>query len=153
MKPTGRRFSVQSRKVPARFARQNPDSAGTSTNARPPRGLKRRTGGSAEATAMGAEAVEHSRQAPADNEPQLIRAAQAGDRSAFAVLVEAYWERLYRWLFHLTHHRHQAEDLAQEAFLKAFAHLARFRPDTNFRAWLFRIAHNSFANSRRAGRR
>jgi RNA polymerase sigma-70 factor (ECF subfamily) len=109
-----------------------------------------------EARVMGAEAVEQSRQAPrppVENETQLIRAAQAGDRSAFAVLVEAYWERLYRWLFHLTHHRHQAEDLAQEAFLKAFAHLARFRPDTNFRAWLFRIAHNSFANSRRASQR
>ena len=102
---------------------------------------------------MSAEAVEHTRQGPrppAENEGQLLRAAQAGDRPAFAVLVETYWGRLYRWLYHLTHDRHQAEDLAQEAFLKAFANLARFRPDTNFRAWLFRIAHNSFANSRRA---
>src|SRR3984957_9523775 len=105
---------------------------------------------------MGAEAVESTRQVPkpsAEEEGQLIRAAQAGDGPAFAVLVEAYWGRLYRWLYHLTHDRHQAEDLAQEAFLKAFAHLDRFRAGTNFRAWLFRIAHNSFANQHRAAAR
>jgi RNA polymerase sigma-70 factor (ECF subfamily) len=87
------------------------------------------------------------------DEDQLLRSAQAGDRQAFAVLVERYWERLYRWLFHLSHDQHTAEDLAQEAFLKAFAHLHRFQPGTNFRAWLFRIAHNSFANHLRAARR
>src|ERR1700722_13611463 len=101
---------------------------------------------------MGAEAVESTRQVPkpsAEEEGRLIRAAQAGDRPSFAVLVEAYWGRLYRWLYHLTHDRHQAEDLAQEAFLKAFANLHRFRAGTNFRAWLFRIGHNAFANLHR----
>ena len=83
----------------------------------------------------------------------LVRAAQKGDRPAFAALVERYWEPLYRWLFHLTHHRQTAEDLAQEAFLKAFAALDSFQAGTNFRAWLFRIAHNSFANQRRAAAR
>src|SRR5207244_583966 len=78
---------------------------------------------------------------------------QAGDRPAFAALVERYWERLYRWLYHLTHDRHAAEDLAQETFLKAFAHLERFQAGTNFRAWLFRIAHNTFANQCRVARR
>jgi RNA polymerase sigma-70 factor (ECF subfamily) len=92
-------------------------------------------------------------QQPHGDEPDLVRAAQAGDRAAFAALVERYWERLYRWLYHLTHDRHAAEDLAQEAFLKAFAHLARFQAETNFRAWLFRIAHNAFANHYRAGAR
>ncbi len=75
--------------------------------------------------------------------------AQQGDRQAFALLVEQYWQRLYRWLYHLTHDRHQAEDLAQEAFLKALAGLGTFRPDGNFQAWLFRIAHNVFVNQRR----
>src|SRR5438445_10085027 len=86
-------------------------------------------------------------------EPGLVRAAVAGDREAFAALVERYWDRLYRWLYHLTHDRHAAEDLAQESFLKAFAALRRFQPDTNFRAWLFRIAHNAFANHCRASSR
>src|SRR5262249_3486593 len=63
------------------------------------------------------------------------------------------WDRLYRWLYHLTHDRHAAEDLAQDVFLKALAHLDSFRPGTNFRAWLFRIAHNAFVNHTRAAAR
>lgn len=80
------------------------------------------------------------------DEHLVLRDAQKGDRQAFAALVERYWDRLYRWLYHLTHDRHAAEDLTQEAFCKALAHLDRFQAGTNFRAWLFRIAHNSFLN-------
>ena len=83
-------------------------------------------------------------------EERLIRAAQKGDRPAFAALVESYWDRLYRWLVRLTRDRHTAEGLAQETFLKAFSGLAGFRAGTNFTAWLFRIAHNNFANQRHA---
>jgi RNA polymerase sigma-70 factor (ECF subfamily) len=83
---------------------------------------------------------------PLDEEQLLIHSAQQGDRQAFAVLVERYWNRLYRWLYHLTHHRHAAEDLRQEALLKALAHLKQFRVGTNFQAWLFRIAYNAFVN-------
>src|SRR5262249_21814325 len=86
---------------------------------------------------------------PSVEEHQLVRAAQRGDRQASAALVERYWDRLHRWLVHLTHDRHAAEDLTQETFLKALGHLQSFRPGTNFRAWLFRIAHNSFLNQRR----
>ncbi len=86
---------------------------------------------------------------PQAEEHEVIRAAQHGDRAACAALVESYWDRLFRWLFHLTHDRHAAEDLTQETFLKALAHLTSFKPGTNFRAWLFRIAHNSFLNQRR----
>ena len=113
-----------------------------------------------------------------DEEHILILSAQKGDRQAFAVLVERYWDRLYRWLYHLTHHRHSAEDLAQEAMLKAFAHLSQFQfrrdkpgntlgsahrnpptgkpgdspssPSGNFQAWLFRIAYNSFVTQWRS---
>ncbi len=86
-------------------------------------------------------------------EHRLVRSAQRGDRPAFARLVDDYYERLYRWLYHLTHDRHAAEDLTQETFLKAFAGLAKFRPGSNFRAWLFRIGHNNFINQRRGARR
>src|SRR5579885_114791 len=86
-------------------------------------------------------------------EHRLIRAAQAGDRTAFAALVERYWDRLYRWLYRLTQDRHTAEDLAQESFLKALAGLSKFRAGTNFNAWLFRIAHNTFANYHRSAAR
>jgi RNA polymerase sigma-70 factor (ECF subfamily) len=86
-----------------------------------------------------------------EQEPALLHAACQGDRNAFAVLVERYWDRLYRWLIHLAHDRHTAEDLTQEAFLKAFAGLKLFREGSNFRAWLFRIAHNCFVNIQRRG--
>jgi len=98
---------------------------------------------------MGADAKQHD---PSD-ETRLVRAAQEGNRLAFTSLVEAYWGRLYRWLYQLARDRHLAEDLTQETFLKAFANLERFRAGTNFRAWLFRIAHNSFANQHRAASR
>jgi RNA polymerase sigma-70 factor (ECF subfamily) len=87
------------------------------------------------------------------DETELIRKAQAGAREAFAGLVESYWVRLYRWLYHLTHDRHTAEDVAQDTFLKAFARLDSFRPGTRFQAWLFRIAHNTFLNQQRRSKR
>jgi RNA polymerase sigma-70 factor (ECF subfamily) len=95
---------------------------------------------------------------PNDAEPLLseehllIRGAQQGDRQAFARLVERHWDGLFRWLLHLAHDRHTAEDLAQDTFLKALNGLHTFRPGSNFRAWLFRIAHNTFANHRRSSR-
>jgi RNA polymerase sigma-70 factor (ECF subfamily) len=97
---------------------------------------------------------------PTDPDPLLpgeesdwIAAAQGGDRQAFGRLVNYYWDRLYRWLYHLTRDRHKAEDLVQETFLKALGALGSFRPGSNFRAWLFRIGHNNFVNLKRAERR
>jgi RNA polymerase sigma-70 factor (ECF subfamily) len=86
---------------------------------------------------------------PVIEERELVKKSQKGDRQAFAVLIERYWDRLYRWLFHLSHNQHTAEDLVQETFLKAFARLASFRAGTNFRAWLYRIAFNGFLNHQR----
>ncbi len=87
------------------------------------------------------------------DEPELVARAQQGSREAFALLVDHYWDRLYRWLYHLAHDRHTAEDVAQDAFLKAFAHLDSFRAGTSFQAWLFRIGHNTLLNQQRATRR
>lgn len=88
-----------------------------------------------------------------DEEQSLIRNAQKGDRQAFAVLVERYWDRLFRWMYNLTHNRHSAEDLCQEAFMKALAGLDSFHDGSNFRAWLFRIAYNAFINQTRKASR
>ncbi len=90
---------------------------------------------------------------PDPEETEWIQAAQAGDRSAFRYLAERYWDRLYRWLYHLTRDRHAAEDLTQETFLKALAAVDSFRAGSNFRAWLFRIGHNNFVNQKRSLRR
>ncbi len=101
---------------------------------------------------MRVAAFENSQESLAEEHRRIV-AAQHGDRAAFAELVERYWDRLYRWLYHLTHDRHAAEDLAQETFLKAFAGLKKFQAGTNFGAWLFRIAHNNFANQCRSAAR
>ena len=90
---------------------------------------------------------------PPGEEAEWIRAAQAGDRAASGRLVERYWDRLYRWLYHLTRDRHTAEDLTQETLAKALAALGSFRPGSNFKAWIFRIGHNNFVNQKRADRR
>ena len=101
---------------------------------------------------MRVAAFEHSQEALAEEHRRIV-AAQRGDRPSFAQLVESYWDRIYRWLYHLTHDRHTAEDLAQETFLKAFVGLKKFQAGTNFGAWLFRIAHNNYANQCRTAAR
>jgi len=82
-------------------------------------------------------------------EESWIHKAQRGNREAFAVVVDAYWSRVYRWLYGMTRDSHRAEDLTQEAFLKCWVSLPSYRPGTNFRAWLFRIASNCFLDTRR----
>src|SRR5262245_16603897 len=79
-------------------------------------------------------------------ETALVERAQAGDRQAFSVLIDRHWPKLQRWLCHLTHNQHGAEDLAQETFLKAYTKLDTFKAGSNFRAWLYRIAYNNFVN-------
>lgn len=76
------------------------------------------------------------------DERDWVRQARDGDRAAFTELVKCYWERIRRWLFGLTHHAQLAEDLAQEAFLKAWVGLSSLEREEHFRAWLFRIARN-----------
>jgi RNA polymerase sigma-70 factor (ECF subfamily) len=83
------------------------------------------------------------------DESWLIQRVQQGERDLFARLVDHYWDRLYRWLCHLLHDQHAAEDLTQEAFLRALANLASYQAGTSFQAWLFRIAHNAFQNQNR----
>lgn len=78
-------------------------------------------------------------------EPNLERLVQ-GDRDAFAQLVMFYNEALYRWIARLTGNSHAAEDLVQDTFVRAYQAITRLRPDTNLKAWLFRIAHNAYAN-------
>jgi RNA polymerase sigma-70 factor (ECF subfamily) len=83
-------------------------------------------------------------------EEQLwLRQAQAGDRQAFAALVQCYWSRIYRWLHCLTRSSHLAEDLTQDVFLRAWVALPTLREGLRFRPWLFRIARNCFLDTRK----
>jgi RNA polymerase sigma-70 factor (ECF subfamily) len=83
----------------------------------------------------------------------LVDRARAGDRAAFGQLVERFRPRIYALGLHLTGSRSEADDIAQEAFLRAFHQLAAFEGRSQFFTWLYRIAVNRALNGRRDGAR
>jgi RNA polymerase sigma-70 factor, ECF subfamily len=78
----------------------------------------------------------------ASDDLALVHASKSGDLAAFEKLVKRYDRKLFRIAQQLTHNREDAEDVVQEAFLKAFLHLGQFREDAQFSTWLIRIATN-----------
>jgi RNA polymerase sigma-70 factor, ECF subfamily len=72
----------------------------------------------------------------------LVGEAKAGNYDAFEELVNRYEKKIYRLGLNITGNPEDAEDLLQEAFLKAFEHLSQFREDSRFYTWLVRIAIN-----------
>ena len=76
------------------------------------------------------------------SESALVTAAKAGDYDAFEQLVNRYEHKIYRLGLNITGNPEDAEDVLQEAFLKAFENLPRFREDSRFYTWLVRIAVN-----------
>jgi RNA polymerase sigma-70 factor (ECF subfamily) len=76
------------------------------------------------------------------SEMELIREAQAGSRAAFDALVRQYEHQVLRLALHLTGSEHDAEDIYQEAFLKAFRYIGNFRFECSFYTWIYRIVTN-----------
>jgi RNA polymerase sigma-70 factor, ECF subfamily len=76
-----------------------------------------------------------------------------GDRAAFRTLVERYQGPLTNFLHHLTSDHGQAEELAQDVFLRVYRAAPRYRPDARFTTWLYRIATNLALNALRTRRR
>jgi RNA polymerase sigma-70 factor (ECF subfamily) len=76
------------------------------------------------------------------DETTVIRAAQAGDREAFEELVHRYDQDVLRLALQITRRPEDARDLYQEAFLKVYRNLARFRFECNFYTWLYRVVTN-----------
>src|SRR5215467_7399767 len=79
---------------------------------------------------------------PAGDELRLVHAAKAGDISAFEELVRRYDRNVFRIALHITQNREDAEDVVQDAFLKAYQNLANFQEQSKFYTWLVRIAVN-----------
>jgi RNA polymerase sigma-70 factor (ECF subfamily) len=83
-----------------------------------------------------------ARSAVAVDDASLIRAAQQGDQNAFEQLVRAHDEGVLRLAFSLLRSAEDARDVYQEAFLRVYRNLHRFRFDSSFETWLYRIVTN-----------
>ncbi|MFZ6674129.1 RNA polymerase sigma factor RpoE [Undibacterium sp. Rencai35W] len=76
----------------------------------------------------------------------LVERVQRGDKKAFELLVSKYQRKLMRLVSRLVHDQAEAEDVVQEAFIKAYRALANFRGDSAFYTWLYRIGVNTAKN-------
>jgi len=79
---------------------------------------------------------------PVSDELTLVQAAKSGDVGAFEELVRRYDRNVFRIAQHITQNREDAEDVVQDAFLKAYSNLAQFQGQSKFYTWLVRIAVN-----------
>lgn len=76
----------------------------------------------------------------------LVRASQDGSLAAFDELIRRYQQRVYATVYHMTSNHEDADDLTQESFIKAFKALKRFKGDSSFYTWVYRIAVNRTIN-------
>lgn len=83
----------------------------------------------------------------------LARAAAAGDRQAFAVLIERHYDRIYRLAWRWTGSRAEAEDVAQDVTVKLATAIREFRGEAAFSTWVYRIAFTTATDRLRARQR
>jgi RNA polymerase sigma factor RpoE len=88
-----------------------------------------------------------------DSDQQLVQRVQAGEKAAFDLLVRKYQHRVLKLVSRFVSDAAEAEDVAQEAFIKAYRALASFRGDSAFYTWLYRIAINTAKNALVSNRR
>jgi RNA polymerase sigma-70 factor (ECF subfamily) len=100
-----------------------------------------------------APAVTPSAEAAGDQDPALVERARAGDIGAFEVLVRRYQGWVFTLAVRMLGDRAEAEDMAQEIFLKAYRGLKRFRGASRFSTWLYAIASHHCLNQLEARRR
>jgi RNA polymerase sigma factor (sigma-70 family) len=84
--------------------------------------------------------------AVANAETALVERSRAGDLNAYDELIRRYQERIYGTIYHMTSNHEDANDLAQETFIKAFQALKSFKGGSSFYTWIYRIAVNKTIN-------
>ena len=87
-----------------------------------------------------------------EDDRQAVEACRNGDTQAFDRLVERYQRDVYRLCYRYVNNHHDASDMAQEVFLRAYKALGKFRGDSAFSTWLYRIAVNTCLNFRSSRR-
>lgn len=83
------------------------------------------------------------------NETELIQRVQSGEHEAFTQLARGYERRIYRLALHYCQDHHDAEDLSQDVWLKAFRAIGSFRGESGFYTWLRQITINTFLSHKR----
>jgi RNA polymerase sigma-70 factor (ECF subfamily) len=81
-------------------------------------------------------------EATGDSDAIAVERTLAGDRDAFRVLVERHSPNVFRLAYRMTGNQHDAEEVVQEAFLRAYQKLSQFAARANFGTWVYRIAAN-----------
>ncbi len=81
-----------------------------------------------------------------ENDLVLVQRAQRGDMAAYDDLIRRYQERVYATVYHMTSNHEDANDLAQETFIKGYQALQSFKGDSSFYTWVYRIAVNKTIN-------
>lgn len=89
---------------------------------------------------------EPARTQAAAEDRELVLRAKEGDLDAYDQLVRRYQERIYATIYHMTSNHEDANDLAQETFVKAFQAIKSFKGDSSFFTWAYRIAVNKTIN-------
>lgn len=79
-------------------------------------------------------------------EQALVQRAKDGDLAAYDELIQRFQERIYATVYHMTANHEDANDLAQETFIKAHKALKSFKGDSSFYTWIYRIAVNKTIN-------
>jgi len=85
-------------------------------------------------------------------EAEIVARAQSGDHEAFGVLVKRYQGRAFQLALRIMRDEEQAQDVVQEAFLKAYTSLARFEGRSSFCTWLYRLVFNLCIDTKRRDR-
>ena len=83
---------------------------------------------------------------PQNNEASLLKKAKNGDKDAFNLMVIKYQPRIMSVLYGFLKNHSDAEDLSQQTFIKAWTNLEKFRGDSSFYTWIYRIAINLAKN-------
>ncbi len=98
------------------------------------------------------EASPRTAESPTEIDERLVARFRKGEAAAFDALVVRHRAGIYRLAYRLLGTHEDADDLAQEAFLRAYRSLARFRGESSFRTWMTRILINLAINARRSRR-
>lgn len=80
---------------------------------------------------------------------EIARRISLGDNAVLDSVVDEHYDDVFRYLAHLTRHQQDAEDLAQQTFLRAREKASTFRGQGSFRAWLFKLAYREYTHWRR----